>query len=156
MAFSMVYNTSCVLLNPVTRTTVTAVLLLIITHCYPDRAALVHLITRVTLISLSLHQCLYFYICLQLPSLICPLFPVSIVLCLLISAAFQLETNEYASSPKHNLIPFVRHHIPSSVLLSHCCQWFYFDRKPYEETVLFFRSLSSPNHAVFVFNYCPR
>lgn len=39
--------------------------------------------------------------------------------------------------PKHNLTPFVCYHIPSSLLLSHFCHWFYFDRKPEEETALF-------------------
>ena len=48
------------------------------------------------------------------------------------------DTNEYASSPKHNLTPFVCYHIPSSLLLSHSCHWFYFDKKPEEETALFF------------------
>lgn len=47
------------------------------------------------------------------------------------------NTNEYASSPRNNLTPFVCKHIPSLLLLSHSCHWFYFDKKPEEETALF-------------------
>lgn len=68
---------------------------------------------------LSLHHCQHLYFCLS------PLFrpflsPACIVSSPLISVAFQLDAQmNMLHWPKHNLTPFVRYRIPSSMLLSH-------------------------------------
>lgn len=110
------------------------------------------ILSSVSCLSVSFHPSVYFFLLCSVPFSFLPT-----LFCACLSLlSFNWNTNEYASSPKHNLTPFVCYHIPSALLLSHTCYWFYFVKKPEEETALIFpQPLSSLNQALFVFNYCP-
>lgn len=104
---------------------------------------------------LSLHHCQHLYFCLS------PLFrpflsPACIVSSPLISVAFQLDAQMnmlHCQNTTWHLLCAIAS--PRQCFYHILCHWFYFDKKPKEETALFSPSLSSPKPALFVFNYCP-